>query len=99
MNLSIRQALGSLSQFVDLSHSYCYRCWITWTFVREHTTWYRYIDGHKDTGCFALCEHCWKELTPIQRLPFYRMLFERWNTLGRKDVEWEEIDKAVRFGL
>jgi hypothetical protein len=33
-------------------------------------------------GCLPLCEACWADLTPQERLPFYRVLWDRWNHGG-----------------
>ena len=58
---------------------------------------------------FPLCESCWKDMTPQDRLPHYRKLYESWlktmpETLpdgtpykGLK-MTWEEIETAVLAG-
>lgn len=55
-------------------------------------------------SCFPLCEGCWAALTPLERLPFYRALWERWlrDALERGDdvgTEWRPIQQAVLAGL
>lgn len=47
---------------------------------------------------FPLCEQCWSELTPQNRLPFYRVLFEQWRFLGSEYHEWADIERAVLEG-
>ena len=79
---------------------WCYRCKTTWNFVEGHTT-----DYSEGAGCFPLCERCWEELSPIQRLPYYRQLWELW----LKDfplecngvpmiIIWEQLKRAVEAG-
>lgn len=79
--------------------SHCYRCRTTWDFVAHHSTMYR--DG---SGLFALCEGCWAELTPEQRLPFYFVLHQEWEWDARlagyeRENDWPDIEKAVLAGL
>ena len=60
---------------------------------------------------FPLCSDCWTELSPEDRLPYYRSLYERW--LGddemyeairgqpapkRPPEQWEQIRSAVLAG-
>ncbi len=51
--------------------SRCYRCN---RYRRYHITGY----GSRGSGCLPLCQRCWQRLTPAQRLPFYRQLWELW---------------------
>ena len=71
-------------------YSWCKRCGTPWKFIGEHATWYR--PGY---GVFALCQPCWSELTPKERLPFYRQVFDDWERVGCGDREWPEIERAV----
>ena len=73
MNLRFRKFLGTLSRIVSPAYSYCKRCGISWKFVDGHTT---IVNG--TMGCFALCISCFDELTPQERLPFYREVFDNW---------------------
>lgn len=64
---------------------------------------------YKDPPCaglFALCQECWNELTPEQRLPYYYDLFWgiQWNdaesrrkdkTQQDMDLMWEEIQTSI----
>lgn len=78
----------------------CVRCYSKKTY---HIT--DYMEGR---GCFPLCERCWSELTPEQRLPWYRKLWDVWNYGGfwhqwhdgswhvsEACVEWDVIKRAV----
>lgn len=67
-------------------YSACHRCNMPWRFVKEHITNYS-----EERGMFPLCENCWKSLTPKERLPYYRQLYNEWNQPGI----WPQIEKAV----
>jgi hypothetical protein len=60
---------------------------------------------HIGSSCFPLCEQCWQELTPGQRLPYYRALVDSWMSDGRPNhngIPWDElwttIEKNVLAG-
>ena len=81
----------------------CGRCKTGWDTadqdgVKGHAT--RYCDG---SSCFPLCETCWRDLTPEQRLPYYRELFETWADQLPHDYAhttcWPAIEAAVKAGL
>ena len=61
-----------------------------WSGVEGHDTEYA-----KDRGCFPLCEECWAMLSPEERLPYYRQLWQEWQKYGPSDVKWETIEAAV----
>lgn len=72
-------------------YSDCVCCGGTWNWLQEHTTWHgpRGDHGMQTSGCFALCEECWRDLgNPEARLPYYRCCF------GDRDT-WPSIEKAV----
>ena len=80
-------------------HSFCLRCRTAWGTVAEHSTRFA-----TNSGMFPLCELCWAELTPQERLPFYRVLWEQWHMAARGkaytvDAEWPDIEKAVLANL
>lgn len=86
--------LGTWSQRLAPGYSWCRRCETPWLFVHHHDTTYR--PGY---GLIALCRKCWTELSPEQRLPFYRQVWEHWQEIGRTDdEEWEAIKAAVLEG-
>lgn len=76
--------------------------------VEEHST--NYKDG---SGCFPLCEGCWTALSPQERLPYYRRLWDRWLTSALDDPilhrgddwiydlhqDWPKIERAVLSGF
>lgn len=94
-SLQHKMRLGPITQRMSPGYSFCKRCATTWEFVRSHST--QYNDG---SGCFPLCEMCWGELTPEERLPFYRRLYEKWLESGPLPEEtWFEIQEAVLMGL
>ncbi len=73
----------------------CHRCGGTWDYTQEHITHY----GDEGRGCFPLCEACWSELTIEDRLPYYRGLWERWESGGEGYADWGQIEASVRMGL
>ena len=93
MNLSEKKLLGKITQFIDPGHGFCGRCGITWSFVKGHTTNY-----DKGAGCFPLCESCWQELEPIDRVSYYEELIELWISQG-SDVSNEKRSKIIKAVL
>jgi hypothetical protein len=83
--------IGRISQWLTPTYGWCGACKTTWPFVSGHSTQYDRL-----WGMFPLCEKCWSERTPVERLPYYRALFERWDdpTL----VDWDGIERAVLAG-
>lgn len=77
----------------DSVFSRCGRCDRSWKWVEGHTTEYE-----SDIGCFPLCERCWKELTPQQRLPYYRTWFDSTDSLKDDQQVWAAIQAAVLAG-
>lgn len=76
-----------------IGYGSCECCGRSWKRAKYHQTYY----GERgDGGLVALCERCWHELTPEQRVPYYRRLFARWT--DRSPDEWEKIERAVRAG-
>ncbi|MEN3369987.1 MAG: hypothetical protein V7609_2130 [Verrucomicrobiota bacterium] len=77
----------------------CGRCLDSWLWKPHHTT-----DFTSRDGVFPLCEDCWKRLTPDERLPFYRAMFERnlatcpADYLEQYKAQWPLIEKAVKEG-
>jgi hypothetical protein len=54
-------------------------------------------DGRRNvaSGVFPLCETCWSELTPAERLPFYRQVFDKWNSDGYATFDWPVWERSV----
>lgn len=77
-----------LSDWLAPGWGHCARCGTNWHFVDGHSTMI-----HGGGGMFPLCVHCWGELTPEQRLPFYKKVFESWEE--PRDFRWEVIEEAV----
>ena len=90
MSRTINFRLGSAAQWLAPGYSWCGRCETPWKFVDHHATYYQ-----PGRGVFALCQKCWSELTPQERLPFYRQVYEEWERLGCGDREWPDIERAV----
>lgn len=90
-----RLPLASVLRSVAPGYGTCKRCKMPWPFVYSHTTMW-----NKNNGMFPLCEHCWERLSPGERLPYYRMLWQEWHEYGPvSDCEWHEVETAVMAGL
>lgn len=102
----LRVLVNVLRSYVEAPDSgCCQRCHLAWTLTEEHSTKF-----NETTGCFPLCERCWRELaTPINRLPYYRMLWESWErdcarnkmtreAYGLTPDQWTAIEAAVLAG-
>lgn len=97
MNLRIGRVSPTLASLLGPGYSRCRRCKTPWNWVHYHVT--DYSPGH---GCLPLCEKCWIELTPEQRLPFYRNLIESWRFDDDEltlDETWNSVKAAVLSGL
>lgn len=81
---------GKISQQWSPGYGWCERCQTCWDYVHGHIT--ELGDG---SGCFPLCERCWSELTPQERLPYYRRLFDKWLADGCTDRDWKTYEQAV----
>jgi len=101
--LKARIEKGIVEQQLYPGRGTCSRCGRPWGAVEGHATWY--TEGH---GCFPLCEECWEELTPEQRLPYYRQwiddsvwqshLFGYPQYAEKTENMWPELKKAVLAG-
>ncbi len=94
---AVRNAVGR-----KLGYGGCYRCGGTWDYTEVHMTYYSSV-----SGCFPLCESCWSELSPQERLPYYATLVGKWTSgdtgtpLDRRVSyldEWVAIKTAVLEG-
>lgn len=101
--------VGRISRLVSPGYGWCKRCLTTWNFVEGHTTIYEQGPGFEimgrrfpgaSSGCFPLCEKCWRACTIAERLPYYRELWDTWVAQGTdKTIEtWLCIAAAVREG-
>ncbi len=101
--LWIRKTIGFVSRQFDPGMGICGHCGCTWVFAKFHNTPYEYGE---DNTCSTLCEACWRDLTPEQRLPYYRDLYKRWQKWGYDthnstpwEQVWEAMETAVLAGL
>ena len=88
--------LGPSARVLAPGLGWCLKCGTPWRFVHHHSTSYS-----QSSGCFPLCEKCWEELTPAERLPFYRQMWNQWVSMGtdKDDGTWDQIEAAVMAGL
>lgn len=101
--LFLRKIAGFFARLVSPMCSWCGRCDMPWNLTKNHVTGVTEV-----SGIFPLCENCWNDLTPQDRLPYYRKLYESWlktmpETLpdgspSKLNVTWEEIEAAVLAG-
>ena len=75
--------IGRISHFLTPGFGWCGRCLTTWKFVEGHATYFLWCDEVRNprdasSGMFPLCEQCWSDLTPAERLPYYRELNMMW---------------------
>jgi hypothetical protein len=62
----------SIAYPYDHPNGHCSRCGLSWKRVPHHSTWIS-----KTQAVFVLCEACWAELPPVDRLPHYRVWFDQ----------------------
>ena len=101
--LLLRKIAGFFAWLVSPMYSWCGRCGMPWSVTKHHETRVTEV-----SGIFPLCEICWKDLTPQDRLPYYRNLYESWRktmpeTLpdgspAKLNLTLEEIEAAVLAG-
>lgn len=76
----------------------CRRCGSNETY---HITPYPDDSSPGEHGILPLCEACWRELSPEERLPWYRQLWDIWNTGGfwiqYHDGTWHEWPRCVSW--
>lgn len=94
IKLLLKRLIGIVSHITHPGFSSCFRCWRVWKIAKPHST--MYTDSF---GCFPLCEECWQVLTPEQRLPYYRALYDKWrNAMTPGMRSFQEIKEAVMKG-
>jgi hypothetical protein len=59
--------------------------------VESHDTSY-----NANHACFPLCQGCWSQLTPDERLPYYERLVDRWVDQARDDDELRDYAERRR---
>lgn len=93
MNLKVRKVLGFFSRFVTFGSDFdkvsCARCGITWKFTKYHPT-----KINENVLDIVLCEYCFKSLSPPDRLPFYKMWYDRRAAFVRQE-DWNDYEKAI----
>lgn len=73
-------------------YGHCGCCGMPWSKAEPHVTHYGLVPGVARSGCFPLCEDCWKRLeNPEARVPYYKELIYDWE----KRTEVLEADKVA----
>lgn len=102
--LFIRKTAASVANVghpLNASESNCGCCGCNFFIAKAHITPY----GDDGGAGYALCEACWKDLVPEERLPYYCETYEWWAT--RVDTDngiswgqaWQNMKTAVLAGL
>lgn len=65
----------------------CGSCQLPWWAVEGHSVQYQ-----EDRAMFALCEKCWKQLGPNERLKHYRQLWDSW---PQPKCDWNVVEDAI----
>ena len=91
----LRRLLGSVARWCSPGYSQCLHCGRPWNLCKAHHTFYT-----TSAACFPLCERCWCELTPEQRLSYYRHLWAKWqqDDSPKPPEIWVQIEQAVLSG-
>jgi len=79
IGLQERKVAGFIAAPFSSGYGSCGRCGRTWNICKFHSTMYSETDG-----CFTLCEDCWLDLSPDERLPYYKNLMNEWNADSAK---------------
>lgn len=87
--LTFRRILAFFARMIS-GKSTCKHCGMPHKFTQMHITWVGAI------GLTALCETCFQELKPEDRLPFYKKLRTTWMGSGSADeVNWPLTKGAI----
>jgi hypothetical protein len=93
VNLKIRKVLGIFSRFAAFGNAFekvpCARCGVTWKFTKHHAT-----KINENVTDIVLCEYCFKSLSPHERLPFYKMWYDRRSAFTKQE-DWNDYETAV----
>jgi hypothetical protein len=89
-----RLARGRALRPLAPGYSWCMRCKTPWKFTKAHYTPYT-----EDRSCFPLCETCWQELTPEQRVPYYEKLVKWWYALDPCCTSGGEAEAIIGAAL
>lgn len=88
-----RIKIGKISEMMFPDTASCGRCHMSFAIDVFHSTPYR-----MGSGCFPLCEYCWKDMSPEERLPYYMELVDSWVSHGDDNyngVPWEKIREMI----
>ena len=89
--LAGRKAIAAVTRPFSPFYSTCGRCDRPWSVCTGHSTPYS-----EHSGCFPLCERCWRELSPQERLPYYDKLLRSWEQWGTVE-QWKK--DAIRTAV
>lgn len=93
--LILRKAVAIATSVLFPGYSGCGRCGRKWPVCKCHI-----IQYNATSGCFPLCEGCWRELSIEDRIPYYNDMVDEWEAYSGEDYKYKrkEILNAVREG-
>ncbi len=84
----VRRILAKIIPFISsIGGMGCECCGMQWYVTKMHD-----VDYGNGSGSFAICESCWDKLTVMERLGFYRQVWEKY---WSEDRNWETIENAI----
>lgn len=100
-----RRILGLFTRFLYPFCGGCGRCWVSWKVVDHYSVKYTTTSGEPQ-GTYIFCVLCKEELSPDERLPYYRRLYIRWMKMydgysrvhDGPEVSWDVLKDAVLKG-
>ena len=83
----IRNIIGRMNGL-----SYCLKCNGTWNWKKPHM-----ILVNNNRSIFPLCEECYHEVSPEERLYWCKTLFKSWYTKDHvpEQIDWERVSRIV----
>ena len=92
--------IGRIGRLFARCYSSCLRCLTPWKFVQPHETVvaaaYEPL-GVRQFDLFVLCQKCWKELHPVERVRYYHTawLTRICTSSMNERLAWEDVEQAV----
>ena len=93
--LAAQRVLGVILAFFFPRYGQCYRCLMPWAVTKHHLT--RVETPGVARSVFALCECCYRQTAPEERLRYYTLMWADWVSRGMEpSVErWSALRYAV----
>lgn len=86
-----RLAWGTVQRRNHPGQSTCMRCQLPWALCDSHS-----VKMSERKSCFAICEDCWQELAPEERLIYYEALFHEWAMMSSEAWDdWQAVKDNI----